>query len=76
MAHTVYSVDKLTYWIAYSNDMSTIHHGKLQIGQSLKTGQDNLYKTLVESKWLTKLDEFGVTLEDVGVEDEDVGVEE
>ena len=63
MGNTIYSADKKTYWIAYSDDLSVIHHGTMVVGQSLKTGQPNLFKTTVKNKWLDKLDEFGVTIE-------------
>ena len=63
MGNVIYSVDKETYWVAYNDDLSVIHHGTLVVGQSLKTGQPNLFKTTVKTKWLNKLAEFGVTIE-------------
>ena len=51
--------DTETYYIAYSQDKSTIHAGKVLEGNQLVTAQPVLEKTFVEADWIIRAEEIG-----------------
>lgn len=57
---TIIYPTQLTYYIAYSDNLSVKIAGEITPEQTLQTGQDNLYQTTDIEEFKLKLTEFNI----------------
>jgi len=50
--------NKEVWWIAH-NDNDVVHHGKLELGSTVQTGQPNLEEFTNEEVWKARIVELG-----------------
>ena len=51
MPNQIKNHKKKVYWIAHSEDLSVFHHGSIEVGSFLTTGQPVLEQFETEQEW-------------------------
>ena len=61
--HEINKPTQITYFLAFSNDETICHYGKINTNQCLTVNQPNLETFFVKQDWIVRAADFGHTID-------------